>query len=226
MDLSNFWEIFAGFTDLGDQPQIIGMIAIGLVLIFLGIVFFDFDFLPLLALQILFINAFDEEMPAIGLGLDKEHGDLMALPPRPPGERILNRTNAFIVFSMATVMALVAFIIYLTHRPEIHIEYARTMVFATIVAMVIFHTYNFRSLRESLFRIGILDNRFLLFASLFIAGITLLVMYHPAMNRIFALIPLTPADWAVCIVAAFTTSIYMEIIKWLRKRASDTVLSL
>lgn len=188
------------------------------ILIFLGIIFFDFNFLPLIAIQILFINAFDEEFPAIGLGMDVAHGNTMELPPREPNEPIMNKANAFIVFSVATFMALVAFIVFLGNSPATHIEHSRTMVFTTIIVMMIFDTYNFRSLRESIFTIGIRNNRFLIFAVLFIVVITLFVMYYPPIQRIFELVPLTWKEWMICTGAAFTTLIYMEIAKFFRRR--------
>ncbi|MBN2095973.1 cation-transporting P-type ATPase [Candidatus Peregrinibacteria bacterium] len=188
------------------------------ILIFLGILFFDFSLLPLLAIQILFINAFDEEMPAIGLGMDVAQGNTMAIPPRSPDEPIMNRANSFMVFSVATFMALVTFIIYLTQNPSADIDHARTMVFATIIAMMIFDTYNFRSLRQSVFAIGIRNNRFLIFAVLFIVGATLFVMYYPVTQAVFKLTPLSILDWSVCVLAAMTTLVYMEVAKFFRRR--------
>ncbi len=188
------------------------------ILIFLGIIFFDFKFLPLLALQILFINAFDEEMPAIGLGMDSAHGDIMARPPRKPSQRLMNRANAFIVFSVATFMALVAFIMFILNNPEADIVYARTMVFGSIIAMLLFHTYNFRSLRESIFVVGVRNNRFLIFAVLVIIAATLFIMYYPATAKAFELAPLTARDWLICTGAGFFTFVYMEVVKFFRRR--------
>ncbi len=188
------------------------------ILIFLGILFFDFDLLPLLALQILLINAFAEEMPAISLGLDQAHGDIMSTPPREPDEAILNRYNTFIVFSLATFMTLVAFIIFITQEPENNIEKARTMVFATIVGMVIFNTYNFRSIRLPSLSIGIFSNHLINFAVLTISIIMLIVMYVPFTQKIFGLVALSPMDWVICVLAAFSTSVYMEIVKWSRQK--------
>ncbi|MBU1017581.1 cation-transporting P-type ATPase [Patescibacteria group bacterium] len=187
------------------------------ILIFLGILLFDFKFLPLLALQILFINAFDEQMPAIGLGLDQAHGDLMNRPPRPPNEAIMNRWNAFIVFSIAIFSALIAFIIFVTQDPAVNIEKARTMVFTTIVIMVIIGTYNFRSLRESVMVTGILNNRLIMIAVLSILAVTLLVMYQPSIQAIFELVPLRPIDWLICAGAASLNFVYMEMVKLFRR---------
>jgi len=61
-----------------------------IILIMLGIILLGFDLVPLLALQILFINMFDEVMPAIALGLDPVRDEVMYESPRRPGEKILN----------------------------------------------------------------------------------------------------------------------------------------
>ena len=187
------------------------------ILIFLGILLFDFKFLPLLAIQILFINAFDEEMPAIGLGLDKAHGNLMARPPRPPNEAIMNKGNAFIVFGIAVFSALIAFIVFLSYDPSQNIEMARTMVFTTIVVMLIIGTYNFRSLRESILVTGVFNNRLLITAVLLILVVTLFVMYHPGAQMIFGLVPLKFTDWLICAGAASLNLFYMETIKFFRR---------
>lgn len=187
------------------------------ILIFLGILFFDFEFLPLLAIQILFINAFDEEMPAIGLGLDRSHGNLMERPPRSPEESILNKGNAMIVFSVAVFMALISFIIFISHDPLMGIEKARTIVFSTIVTLVIVGTYNFRSMRESIRVTGVFNNAFLLLSVLVIAAVTLFVMYYQPAADVFKLVPLKWTDWMVCVGAAFLNLIYMETLKYFRR---------
>ncbi|MFH0837766.1 MAG: cation-transporting P-type ATPase [Patescibacteria group bacterium] len=187
------------------------------ILIFLGILFFDFEFLPLLAIQILFINAFDEEMPAIGLGLDKAHGNLMNQPPRPAGESLLNRGNSMLVFGVAIFMALTTFIIYITHNPLLDVEKARTMVFATIVTMVIVGTYNFRSMRESIFVTGVFNNPLLFIGVSLIAIITLFVMYFEPTQRIFSLTSMALSDWMICIGAAMLNVAYVEGLKFFRR---------
>lgn len=187
------------------------------ILILLGIIFFDFDFLPLLAIQILFINAFDEEMPAIGLGLDKTHSNLMQDAPRPPNERILNKGNSMIIFGAAIFMALVAFIIFMTQNPVSNLENARTMVFATIVMMVIVDTYNFRSMKESIIVTGIFNNWLLLGGISVITAITLLSMYFKPTQAIFSLTPLHLSEWMICITAALVNVVYIEGLKFARR---------
>ncbi len=188
------------------------------ILILLGIFFFDFELLPLLAIQILFINAFDEEMPAIGLGLDQAHSNVMSQPPRSTRESLLNRWNALIVFSLAVFMALISFVIYIMSDPLVDIDKARTMVFATIVTMVVVDTYNFRSLRESIRVTGILNNRFLLISVGVIMAITILIMYYEPTRLVFSLVPLGLTDWLICIGASLVSLIYMEVLKFFRRK--------
>jgi len=187
------------------------------ILILLGILFFDFEFLPLLAIQILFINAFDEEMPAIGLGLDKAHGNLMKQGPRPSDESLLNRGNSLLIFGVAIFMALLTFIIYIMHEPSHDIEKARTMVFATIVTMVIVGTYNFRSMRESILVTRVFNNWLLLSGVSIITLVSLFVMYFEPTQKIFSLSPLQLKDWMVCLGAASINVIYVEGLKYFRR---------
>nr|WP_048055456.1 cation-transporting P-type ATPase [Methanotorris igneus] len=183
------------------------------ILISLGIILLGFEFLPLLPLQILFINTFDEEMPAIALGLDPARKEIMNKPPRKVGQGILTKRNSFLVLSLALFMATVAFLVFVISNPTISIEKARTMVFATIVGMVIFNTFNFRSLDESIFKIGIFANKLLILAVVVIALTTLCVIYFPFLQRIFEFTPLNLKEWIICLTGAFSAFVFMEVIK-------------
>ncbi|NQU78939.1 cation-translocating P-type ATPase [Candidatus Woesearchaeota archaeon] len=190
------------------------------ILIALGTFLLGFEFLPLLALQILFINTFDEEMPAIALGLDSARKGTMQRPPR--RERsILTRRNAFLIFSMAAFMAAVAFTIFLLFHPTVGIEKARTMVFATIVSMILFLPFAFRSLDESILKVGILTNKLLVLAVMIIAVVTLVVMYVPFLQGVFELTTLGLKDWIICLPAAFSTVVFMELFKSVRRRIGN-----
>jgi len=87
------------------------------ILIMLGIVLLGFKFLPLLALQILFINSFDEIMPSIALGLDPASEGIMQKPPRNPKEKILKKRNLVLILSLAAFMGAVCFLVFLSANP-------------------------------------------------------------------------------------------------------------
>lgn len=183
------------------------------LLILLGVALLGFKFLPLLALQILFINVIGEDFPAIALGLDSPRKGIMLKLPRKPKQRILTKKNLILVFSLATFMTLMAFAVFKFANPAVNIERARTMAFTAIIGMVIFNTFNFRSLDESIFKTGLLSNRWLVMAIIATILSTLSVMYVPFLQEIFELTTLGLLDWIVPLSAAFATLIFAEIIK-------------
>ncbi|MCD4820502.1 MAG: cation-transporting P-type ATPase [Methanococcoides sp.] len=184
-----------------------------IILIMLGIILLGFDFVPLLALQILFINMFDEVMPAIALGLDPVRNEVMYEPPRRPGEKILNRRNLMLVVSIAALMGVVCFLVFILSDPVVNLEKARTLTFATIVSMILFIPFVFRSLTSSFLSVGIFTNKLMLVgvASTFL--LTMGVMYVRPLGQLFDLVPLSLTDWFIPISAAFLTMVMAELVK-------------
>ena len=183
------------------------------ILILLSIGFLGFEYLPLLALQILFINIVGEEFPAVSLGLDSARKNIMLNPPKKPKQGILTRKNMSLVFGLATFMTLAAFAVFIFSGPGIDLEKARTATFAAIIGMVIFNTLNFRSLQESIFKTGLLPNRWLALAIITTIFSTLAVMYIPFFRKILEFAVLTPIEWILPLSAAFSTLIFAEVLK-------------
>ena len=184
-----------------------------IILIMLGIILLGFDFLPLLALQILFINMFDEVMPAIGLGMDRPSDGIMLKRPRDPYEKILKKRNLILIVSMAFVMGFAAFMVFVLDNPTTQIEKARTLTFATIVSMILFVPFAFRSLEDSIFKVGFFTNKLLVGGVFGTFLLTLGVMYIPFFQDIFELTPLSVADWIIPLSVAFAAMIFAEVIK-------------
>ncbi len=187
------------------------------ILILLGIMILGFEFLPLLALQILFINSFDEIMPSVALGFDPAKKDVMFRPPKNPKEKILKKRNLVLVSSIAVFIAAIAFLVFILSNPLVNIEKARTMVFATIIGTILFVPFAFRSLKESVFKIGFLRNKLLIGAVVCVALLTLAIMYIPFFQGIFALTTLSLKDWGLPLSAALITFIFVEFMKTILK---------
>ena len=193
-----------------------------IILIMAGISLLGFDLIPLLALQILFINMFNEIMPAVSLGLDPATEGIMTMPPRDTNDNFLKKRNLFLVITLAFVMGIAAFLVFALSDPAGDTTMARTLTFATVVSMILFIPLAFRSLERSVLSIGIFSNR------LMIAGVTatffatMSVMYIPKLNEAFGLIPLSPADWIMPIVVAFSTFVFAELLKIILKKAKNT----
>ncbi len=184
-----------------------------IILIMMGIILLGFDFLPLLALQILFINMFDEIMPAIGLGLDPASEGIMLKRPRDPYEKILKKRNLILIVSIAFVMGLAAFMVFVLDNPTTQIEKARTLTFATIVSMILFVPFAFRSLDDSIIKVGFFTNKLLVGGVFGTFLLTLGVMYIPFFQNIFELTPLSATDWLIPLSVAFAAMVFAEVIK-------------
>ncbi len=184
-----------------------------IILIMMGIILLGFEFLPLLALQILFINMFDEVMPAIGLGLDPASKGIMDQKPRDPYEKILKKRNLILIVSIASVMGVASFMVFILDDPVNEIEKARTLTFATIVSMILFIPFAFRSLEDSIFKIGFFTNKLLVGGVFGTFMLTLGVMYIPFFRNIFELTPLSVTDWLIPLSVAFTAMLLAEVIK-------------
>ncbi|MBN2111125.1 MAG: HAD-IC family P-type ATPase [Methanosarcinaceae archaeon] len=187
------------------------------ILILMGITLLGFELVPLLALQILFINMFSEIMPSIGLGLEAPEDGIMDKDPRDPGERILNRRNLVLIISNALVMATAALLVFVYNDPAGNIQLARTLTFATVVSMILFVPSAFRSLDRSIFSMGFFSNRLMVAGVTFSFLLTLSAMYIPFLSRIFELVPLDLQQWLLPLGVAFSAMLIIEVLKAVTK---------
>jgi len=191
------------------------------ILIIMGLLLLGFELIPLLALQIIFINTFDEIIPAIALGLDPPREGVMNKKPRNPKEKILKKQNLILIFSVALYMAVSSFLVFILDDPVSYLEKARTLTFATIISMILFVPFAFRSLEEPIYKLNILTNKLLILSPVIIFSLTVSVMYIPFFQDIFELSTLSVTDWIIPISVAFSALIFTEIMKATIKRTSD-----
>jgi Ca2+-transporting ATPase len=157
--------------------------------------------LPLLPLQILWINLLTDGLPALALGVEPAEGDTMRRPPRPPSEGVLTRGMWAYVLGTGALLGILCLAVAL---PLYRAEDAswRTALFTTLTFAQMAHVLAIRSRRETLLRRGILTNRPLLLA---VAGTVLLqlaVVYAPPMQGIFRTVPLTLRALGLCAAAS------------------------
>lgn len=196
-----------------------------IMLILIAIILLGFNYIPLLALQILFINMFNEVIPAISLGMDPIRDSIMYKKPRDPKEEILNRRNLTLVISIALTMSIISFLVFLLADPFADVQKARTLTFLTIVSMALFVPNAFRSLDEPAIKMGLLSNRLMLGGMLITLLLILSVVYIPLFQLVFELTPLSLEDWVLPVGAAFLTLLIAEGIKLVargRKEDADT----
>ena len=175
--------------------------------------------LPLLPLQILWINLVTDGPTALTLGVEPGERGVMRRPPYPPDESIFARTLGSHVIWVGLIMAALTLGVgYWYWRADA--AQWQTMVFTTLAFSQMAHVLAIRSSRDSLFSIGVLSNRWLAAA---VAGTTMLqlvVIYVPMFNRVFGTLPLSTGDLVVTVVLAGVVFAVVEIEKSLKRRGT------
>ena len=164
--------------------------------------------MPLLPIQILWVNLVTDGLPAMALGVDQKEKDLMDRPPRNPKESIfaqgLGRKIAFRGIMIAFI-TLCVYILAFSYSFG-SMEYARSAAFTTLVISQLCHVFDCRSEKYSVFEIGF-GNKYLLLAVASSLLMQLVVLYVPFLQEIFQTKPLDILTWAVIILAASSMSI-------------------
>jgi Ca2+-transporting ATPase len=180
--------------------------------------------LPLLPIQILWVNLATDSLPALALGVEPAEPGGMERPPRPPDEGVITRR-------MATMMGIQGIIIGLLTLGAFAIEYyvvgggvdrARVMAFSTTIFAQNVHAFNVRSNRFSLFQLGVFTNRWLVAAFAVVVVSELAVIYLPFLQPIFKTMPLSLQDWAVVIGLGVMPLVIVEIVKLINRQLGRT----
>ncbi|MHB8068801.1 MAG: cation-translocating P-type ATPase [Desulfobaccales bacterium] len=183
--------------------------------------------LPLIALQILWVNLTTDGLPALALGVDPKAPDIMSRPPRPLKEGVF--PPAVLVMMAVVTGYLTLVLIPLFHHyyqgylaiesdPELSLIRAQTMVFAVMVLGELVFAFNCRSEYDSLFTVGLFANRFLVIAVVISLAMLVLVVQWPPLARLFHTAPLGWQEWLFAAVLALLLTPAVELAKWLMRR--------
>lgn len=170
--------------------------------------------LPLLAVQILWINLIEDGFPDVALTTENDKKGLMDIPPRNPKEPILSRPYKkfmFAVFLVSGIAATLAF--YLTLRFSQDIDLARTVTFAMISFDSLVFVYIIRNFRKSIFRRDIFSNMFVNLASFVALALLLFGLYVPFAAQFLHTVPLSMNDWGLIVGFTIIETIIFEILK-------------
>lgn len=180
--------------------------------------------LPLLPIQILWMNLVTDGLPAMALGVDPAEKDIMYRRPRDPRESVFSHGLGWRIVSTGTVFALgtlVAFAIGLMMGP---VELARTMAFNTLVFFQLFFVFSCRSERHSVLEVGFFGNPQLVLAVMVSAGLQLAVNYISFLRPIFHTVPLEFEHWAVVLAIAIVPQFLSVLGKAIKDRAKERIL--
>jgi Ca2+-transporting ATPase len=182
--------------------------------------------LPLIAIQILWVNLATDGLPAIALAVDPAAPDIMKRKPRPRNENIfIGPVGALVVLGgVWSAVVNLSIFVWALHDGKSLIE-AQCLVFMTLIIIQFFKSFNFRSDRLSIFEVGFLKNKWLILAVLVSFGMTLPLLYVPFLQDVFHTYPLPWLDWVIVILSSVTILVVLEIgkliIRWLTPSSTD-----
>ncbi len=175
--------------------------------------------LPLLAVQLLWLNLVTNGIQDIALAFEPGEGNELRCPPRPPQEPIFNRLMIERVVLSALVIGSVAFMLFqLLLERGFSLDEARN---GTLMLMVLFeniHVFNSRSESLSTFRHNPMRNPLLLFGTAIAQLIHIGAMYTPWISDVLHIQPIAPQNWLVLLGLALTVLVVMELHKVFRRR--------
>lgn len=162
--------------------------------------------LPLVPIQILWVNLVTDGLPAMALGVDQPEKDLMEHKPRGAKENIFARRLGWKIISrglLIGICTLAAFWITLRIAPGSagQLVRAQSVAFATLVMAQLIHVFDCRSSRSVFYR-NPFQNKYLVLAVLSSVLLMLAVMYVPALQPVFKTVPLTFREWCLVLVMA------------------------
>lgn len=156
--------------------------------------------LPLVPIQILFVNLVTDGLPAMALGLDEAEADVMKQKPRNPNEGVFARGLGWKILSRGFLIGLTtlfAFYIIYRQNPD-NLAYAQTVAFATLVLTQLILVFDCRS-EKSIFARNPFGNKYLVGAVLSSFIPLLAVIYYEPFQLIFHTVSISARDWLLII---------------------------
>ncbi|MBN2454361.1 calcium-translocating P-type ATPase, SERCA-type [Candidatus Woesearchaeota archaeon] len=191
--------------------------------------------LPLLAIQILWVNLLTDALPALALGLEPREKDIMQRKPRKKEASVVDKAMFLRVLVMSVFITVCTLGIYVwalysqgwTWGAELPDDspaylYAITMAFTALVLFELFNTFNSKSETKNVFKVGFFSNKYLTWSVVLSVVLTVLVI-HTSLNEAFHTVPLSIMDWAIIVGITFTVMVVDAIYKFFSSRRASAL---
>jgi Ca2+-transporting ATPase len=176
--------------------------------------------LPLLPLQILWVNLVTDGLPGLALTVEPAEHDTMKRPPYQPHESIfahgLGRHIVWVGVLICLVCLGLGYWAWQDNRAG-----WQTMVFTTLTLAQMGHVLAIRSRYELFYESGLFSNKPLLGAVLLTFFLQLGVIYLPIAQEFFSTVPLTAMELLACIALSLVVFLAIELEKWIARKTKS-----
>jgi cation-transporting ATPase F len=175
--------------------------------------------LPILPLQILWINMITAVLLGLGLAFELKEPGIMTRPPRRPGTPLVSRGVITRIVIAGVILLICAFALFeWAEARGLGEAVARTAAVNVFMSVQLFYLFACRSLRRSLFRFSPFGNRMIVLGVAVVVVLQLLFTYAPFMNAAFDTAPLTLNEWIVILLFGFGAMVLMDFVGFLLRR--------
>ncbi len=199
-------------------PTNIGEGLVVLVAVFFGLT------LPITPVQILWINMTTAVLLGLMLAFEAKEPGLMERPPRHPETPVLTPELGIRIGLVSLMLLLASFGLFeWALQQGKTVETARTIAVNMFVFGELFYLFNCRSLRYSMFKLGVFSNHWMLLGVATMILLQVFFTYHPAMNHLFGSAPLGMVEWALILLGGVIIYCVVGIEKWRQRRVEGRV---
>jgi cation-transporting P-type ATPase F len=179
--------------------------------------------LPILPIQLLWINMVSAAVLGIALSLEPKEPGLMSLKPRDPKAPILNSVLIWRIVLVSIIILAGTFGLFEYELSrDASLAEARTVAVNVVIFVQIFYLFNARSMNRSPFQLGFFSNLWAVGGAILMVLIQLLYTYAPFMNTLFSSAPISLVLWLDVLAVGLAAYILVEAEKWLRRKLSST----
>ncbi len=173
--------------------------------------------IPLLPLQILWLNLVTDVFPALALAVEPPEEDVMARPPRSPDAAILSRPFLSLVARHGLIITVSTLTAYVYALRVGDAQRAVTVAFMSLALAQLLHVFNARGASPVLFSSRFLRNPWVWSAIVLTVGLQLMAVYFPPLSIVLETVPLSRAEWGVAVLAASVPLLAGQMGGWLRQ---------
>jgi Ca2+-transporting ATPase len=168
--------------------------------------------LPLVPVQILYVNLATDGLPALALGIDPPMQDLMQRRPRDPKLSVFAGLKGWIA-GITLLMSLAMTSLFAYGLSANGLAEARSLMFISIILFELAFAFSCRSQSQTIFRLGITSSKYLVAAVISQLFLLLLIVYTPSVASLFEVSPIGTRDWLIAIVAGISGFVFAEAAK-------------
>ncbi len=188
-------------------------------IILIALVSFSLFILPILPLQLLFLNLLSDVFPALALGIGEGTPNVMNLPPKDPKEPIISRKNwmQIIIYGIIIAVSVTGAYFYSYFQWEESDAINNNIAFLSLAFAQFLHVLNMRSGREPIINNQVTRNKYVWLAVVFCTATVFAAYFIPVVAEVLNLQPLLSRHWLLIAIASISPTLIIQTVKAFKK---------